>query len=1537
MEKKGRLTNGKRFKKLLAFVLSVLMLTSVIDLNGLVNVQASENENPEAQVSDIIGAFTYYDTIEEAIDAVKGTTDCTVKLLKDVQTETCIDIISGMFCIDLNGKTWHSTCIDEPAIFIDNSGSVLPNVIFTDSVGGGCITSDGYIALKTSLPQLVSLEAGSYSSIECPDIIEAIRPGYILINNSDGSKVTDLDRNVFYDVSVKCESIQILVQPNQVANDIYGYSSSPSVQLYADLTMFAPYDSTISYQWYREKHGEELSDVAVGTNANTLEIPTGLSAGTYSFYCLVSCERYTIKSQSTSFTVEKVNPTFEIVSSNSTDLVYGNPVKFELKVTGISEEALNGTIILKEENAVIATDTLSEGIGHLRWDSASTGNHNLTIEYMATDDQVNYNDYVSDEIACYVNPKDISGSNMLIDEMSAIKNQTYTGEDIKVAPIVISYDDPVNQYYERMLENRDYLISYRDNKNAGTAAIIITGTGNYIGTVERNFEINKAPTPLIHFPIASPITYGDKLSESRLAFGSTKYGTFEWSNPDEIPTVSNNGYEVMFMPNAISELNYEGMEIIKQKIPLVVQKTESTVALKYSVSEETSQDQLSRMVTLTAAVQGKEGANSPTGKVQFWSGSEDRELIGEANIQNQVATFEWSVPIGQWFDVTAKYMGDDNYNEFESSTIKGYSQQIGQLEQVDVSTSQFVENGMVDRNTLVSLSTQMKGATIYYTTDGTTPNPKSSVYKSPIRLTKDTTIQAIVYKKGYLSSEVVSCDYIIKTYTISFDAMTDTPFLQDYTLYKGDYVDLSTLVKPVMEGYRFLGWYKGDVLFDPLQPISQNEYYEAWWTQADKLNAPGSNYAHNQDLLEGSIVRLYAQEQDSIIYYTLDGSVPTKDSIIYHQGIVLDKTLEGDQAITIKAIATKEGYINSPVATFTYMLREDETVFGDVLPQDIPYGGIYQNLWIAGLNQLFVYTGKTIKPTVRVYDGKRLLKMYQDYTIAYRDNKEAGRAKVIIKFKGNYRGIRIHDYTIHPKSLTHDDIIASNPMVHETGKIQKCLPVVSDRGRKLAYHKDGKKDYVVTYQSASQDASAIEAQNLFKAPGKYKITITGTKNYTGSIDVVETILDKQTQFMISKASVASIPKQTYTGNKITPKLTLKYGKKKLTVNEDYTLSYAKNTAVGTGTILIQGIGDYHGEKLVSFKIQGKDMHYVKVTAGWVSEYEYDPSGSTYEQEELILGYQKSAKDPVEEVSSKAYTIHYLKNQGVGTATAIFTGRPEFGFSGSFKKTFKIKPNTNFVNANIIFPEDVPYQKAGCYPKISVSLNDVTLVEGRDYSVKYANHKAVCLDLASPKAPTITIQGKGNYKGSKQVKFKIHKASLEDMTMNAQDREYTGKENAFSTKVTICDQNGKILVPGMDYNKNLQYRINDKVLTKTDVVADGDIIIVSATGINGYEGVLETTFKVIRKQQFIDSAKVSIPDQIYTGEYIKIQKKDITISVQKGKETILLTPNDYEIIGYTNNLAKGTATITLQGVGAYGGIKKVSFKIISKEIIQPERF
>lgn len=60
----------------------------------------------------------------------------------------------------------------------------------------------------------------------------------------------------------------------------------------------------------------------------------------------------------------------------------------------------------------------------------------------------------------------------------------------------------------------------------------------------------------------------------------------------------------------------------------------------------------------------------------------------------------------------------------------------------------------------VSLACATTGATIYYTTDGSTPTTASNTYSSAISLSATTTIKAIAVKAGYADSDVAS-----KTYT----------------------------------------------------------------------------------------------------------------------------------------------------------------------------------------------------------------------------------------------------------------------------------------------------------------------------------------------------------------------------------------------------------------------------------------------------------------------------------------------------------------------------------------------------------------------------------------------------------------------------------------------------------------------------------------------------------------------------------------------------------------------------------------------------
>ncbi len=64
------------------------------------------------------------------------------------------------------------------------------------------------------------------------------------------------------------------------------------------------------------------------------------------------------------------------------------------------------------------------------------------------------------------------------------------------------------------------------------------------------------------------------------------------------------------------------------------------------------------------------------------------------------------------------------------------------------------------------------------------------------------------------------------------------------------------------------------------------------------------------------------------------------------------------------------------------------------------------------------YTGKALKPSVTVKNSSgKTLKSGTDYTVAYKNNKAAGKASATVTFKGNYSGTKTLSFTIIP-SLT---------------------------------------------------------------------------------------------------------------------------------------------------------------------------------------------------------------------------------------------------------------------------------------------------------------------------------------------------------------------------------------------------------------------------------------------------------------------------------------------------------------------------------------
>lgn len=123
----------------------------------------------------------------------------------------------------------------------------------------------------------------------------------------------------------------------------------------------------------------------------------------------------------------------------------------------------------------------------------------------------NYQGYVTKSFT--INRADISSCTVTLSDESL----TYTGSSLHPTATVKSGD-------KELTLNQDYYVSYRNNWDAGTASAILTGTGNYTGSVTKDFtikplDISRYSASLSQYSYTSDgtekcpdvtVTYGDK-------------------------------------------------------------------------------------------------------------------------------------------------------------------------------------------------------------------------------------------------------------------------------------------------------------------------------------------------------------------------------------------------------------------------------------------------------------------------------------------------------------------------------------------------------------------------------------------------------------------------------------------------------------------------------------------------------------------------------------------------------------------------------------------------------------------------------------------------------------------------------------------------------------------------------------------------------------------------------------------------------------------------------------------------------------------
>ena len=378
----------------------------------------------------------------------------------------------------------------------------------------------------------------------------------------------------------------------------------------------------------------------------------------------------------------------------------------------------------------------------------------------------------------------------------------------------------------------------------------------------------------------------------------------------------------------------------------------------------------------------------------------------------------------------------------------------------------------------------------------------------------------------------------------------------------------------------------------------------------------------------------------------------------------------------------------------------------------------------------YEYTGTEIKPAVTVQEDSKTLTETTDYTVTYSNNTNVGTATVTVTGKGNYVGEVKMQFAITPKSLTEDMVTLALDSYEYTGTgitpavtVQDGNSTVSTANYTVSYSNNtnvgnatitvtGKSNYTGTVtktfmiKSADISSAVVELGAVLTYNGKeqtqavtvkvgsrtleegtdytvsgnkridagdYELTITGKGNYEGTTTKSFTIAVKQlTAGMVTLDSTS----YKYTGQAVTPAVTVKDGSYTLVSGKDYSVSYKDNTNIGTAAVTVTGTGNYSGTVEKTFTIVDKtplkenEMTLTISGGAYGSLKEPAPKGSvTKTDTEKTFTYRYRADDGNTWVDADAlpksssgyiipgtYTVEmtYTGKDYTGTKTASFT-------------------------------------------------------------------------------------------------------------------------------------------------------------------------------------------------------------------------------------------------------------------------------------------
>lgn len=676
-----------------------------------------------------------------------------------------------------------------------------------------------------------------------------------------------------------------------------------------------------------------------------------------------------------------------------------------------------------------------------------------------------------------------------------------------------------------------------------------------------------------------------------------------------------------------------------------------------------------------------------------------------------------------------------------------------------------------------------------------------------------------------------------------------------------------------------------------LKPTSSGDYYVPYWGRGEDGNSvkPVSKLTYKDS--DGKSVNLTENTDYTVSYTTEAGGMGSTECV------VITYTGKGEYYGTL----TRRYYV-----TVVVLDNESSVTVKNTDPNHPGTGFDY------------VYNGNKITPQLEVTytaSGKKIqLVEGTDYQFTATDvGPNVGKYTVQAKGIGHYSGTLSQVYTVVASDLSACAVSPTTlPDYTYTGKEIKPdisgITITNTAGTVLKQDVDYK---VKGYSNNTAIANKGDAN----AP---TVTLMGIGNYSGTVDLKFSIVTKS---ISDNVTVEAIPDQMFTGEKLTPSVSLMYGDVVLKENTDYKLKYSSNVNPGKATIAIEGIGAYSGTLTAKFNILG-DLSNTNLftVSGYQNSYKLNADGTLgFSDAGVNITYTNAVNVDSSGNSNKLildrtnYEIQQYNCDTPGQGELVFVGKNYcIGSQIIPIKVIGDLNNASVVNVN----EQYDYTGRQIKPTPIVQYGSQVLSEGQDYTLEYGDNVAV-----GKNAGNIVIRMMSGtdtyYTGTKQANFNIY-YNLSKATVTGLDSTYSYNGSEIKPKPQVACA-GTVLREGVDYSltytNNTDAGTASLVINSVDGVSIGNQVInFEIKGINLADPGTNITL----------DGHLSGTTVTYTGDYIQPK-----VVVTYGGKTLTQT-KDYNV-SYAENLNVGQASVTVSGAGSYYGAVTKNFTITQKDL------